>query len=460
MGITLTFTDEQLGGDIELQDSAIGTLQYDPVPPSSAGAASVTETITVYINSGAKAARTGNGYIHRLERYFERARRRQLQGTGVRIWVKYKPYDADDTFRSEVLDGRVVWRTGTAAAAWMPSDTGECAIIFTRKPYWEADTEVEIPLANGDGNGTGGRDIVNHNDSETADDNWVLIDSTDIEGSLPAPVRIEFENNSGSDSDKQFWICHTIETDDGSGSDQIWTLEGEDNEHSPGTSVPASSSSGDFYMPESWTATTETLVYRWTLNSAYLAAAAGNPFRAVARFVSQNYSNLYARLVIQDGGGLGEVWSSPLILMQDGEILDFGTIPSLPPLLGSGLGGYTSHRVCIYLTRNTSGTHTVNLDCVHMFPIDGGFRYLDTSGAWGVNDGQKLIDDGIYERTYRDASAIEWAMFIPQGDYIKVVPGRTQRIAFLWQTDPSAPVATANRAAIVRMYYRPRRASF
>ncbi len=187
MSITLTFTDFTLGGDIDLQDSAIGVLQYDPQPPTSEDIDRITETITVYLNSGAKAARTGNGFIHRLERYFERARRRQKLGTGLRIYLQYKPYAADATYRTEILDGRVVWRSGTASAAWLPSDTGECAIIFTRRAYWEADTEAEIPLSVGGAAATGGVNIVNHNDSEANDNNWVLIDSTDVVGSLPAP---------------------------------------------------------------------------------------------------------------------------------------------------------------------------------------------------------------------------------------------------------------------------------
>lgn len=460
MAITLTFTDETPGGDIDLQGSTEGVIAFNPKPPTAPDATFLTDTIVLYLDDGAQVARTGNGYIHRLERYFERARRRQLQQTGVRIWLKYKPYDADDLYRTEVLDGRVVWADGTAGAAWLPSDRGECAIIVMHKPYWEHDTEQELPLYNDNASGTGGADIVNHNDNESGDDNWVLIEGTDVEGSLPAPVRIEFEVTSALGTDEQVWLCHTIETDDGSGSDQIWTIEGEDNEDAtPGTVTADTSSSGDAYIAESWSATTETVIAFWTLGGAYLAAAAGNPFRAVMRVITQVYSDLYVRLWIADTGG-GELWSTPLILaQQNSELIDFGTIPSLPPLpANDGATDYSDHRLYFSATKGTVGTKGINIDCIHLFPIDGGFRKLEAT-ANGASNTQFIVDDGIQGRTYRRTAGGEvWAMFVNFGDWIRVVPGRTQRLAFLWKT--SAGKATPTRTATVRLYYRPRRASF
>ncbi len=459
MSITLTFTDFTLGGDIDLQDSAIGVLQYDPQPPTSEDIDRITETITVYLNSGAKAARTANGFIHRLERYFERARRRQKLGTGLRIYLQYKPYAADATYRTEILDGRVVWRSGSASAAWLPSDTGECAIIFTRRAYWEADTEAEIPLSVGGAAATGGVNIVNHNDSEANDNNWVLIDSTDVVGSLPSPIRLEFTATNAA-TYEQLWIAHTIETDDGSGTDQIWTIEGEANEDAtPGTVTADSSSSGDNYIVEQWTETTEKTIFYDTLTGAYLSAAGANPFRAILRVKTQTYSDLYVRLWIADSGG-SELWTSPLVLAQDNsEVIDMGEIPSIPPIpAADGATDITDHRLYISVTKATVGTKTLNLDCIHMFPIDGGFRKLEAT-ANGATNTQKIIDDGILGRTYRQTSGGEqWAMFVSFGEYIKVVPGRTQRIAFLFKS--SVGTATPTFTATVRMYYRARRASF
>lgn len=461
MAITLTFTDEQLGGDIDLQGSTEGVISYDPKPPASEGAISVTDTVVLYIDSGAKAARTTNGYLHRLERFFERARRRQKLKTGLKVYVKYKPYDADVLYRSEVLDGRIVWATDTTRPAWLPSDKGECAIIFTRRPYWEHDTEQELPLANTGDSGTGGIAIVNHNDSGVGDDHWVLIEGTDVVGSLPAPLRVQFTGNNNLANYIRVWACHTIETDDGTGNDQIWTLEGEDNEESPDTPVSNGDSSGGFYMPQQWTATTETLIFEWTVASVYLYPAAGNPFRAIARLVSQGYSNLQLRLSIT-AGSVGELWSSQIInATANDEIVDFGTIPALPPQPGSvDASGYEDHLIRIYATRATSGTHTVNLDYLQLLPIDGGFRYIESAASGtGIASGTSLTDDGIEMVTYLGVpGGSQWGIFVGSGEWLKVVPGRIQRIAFVYAD--SFRVAEATQEAIIRLYYRPRRASF
>lgn len=49
-------------------------------------------------------------------------------------------------------------------------------------------------------------------------------------------------------------------------------------------------------------------------------------------------------------------------------------------------------------------------------------------------------------------------MFTKQGKWIHLVPGRVQRVAFMWQTRTFSAAGT--RTCELRMYYRQRRASF
>jgi hypothetical protein len=103
-GITLNLDNKELGGVIQLQTASRGVLSYSPAHPAT-GAATVTETIRVWFNTGFQAAMQGSGILRKIGHYFVDARRRAQLGQGDQIWLIFDKGIGDGEWRSEVLDG-------------------------------------------------------------------------------------------------------------------------------------------------------------------------------------------------------------------------------------------------------------------------------------------------------------------------------------------------------------------
>lgn len=457
MAVTIKFTDYQLGGDVTLLSTARGLMSYAPVTPN-ANDTLVTETIRLIFDSGLQAAVTGDGILRDLARHFLSARNRQNNRAGLRIYIEYNP-GIGDNVRSEVLDGRIVFPPDIIGPAHLQSDRGEVTIIFQRRPYWEDITESELPLYDTATTTfiTGGIEI--HNSDDATKNNFVTWEAGGIGGDLPAALRITLENDDISLEQRRIHMALSQDIDPANGLRDNWTLEGEDNTYNPGTVTINAISSGGDYMEESWTATTETQVFMWTLSNTDIAR--GLPFRVMARFVNNAYDNLYARIVVYGGSGDGEVWRSKLIRVgyEDGagvELSDMGTI-RLPPGYPEGLTP-SSVKIALNFLRAQSGTHTVRLDYLMFMPMDGGYRVIEASAAENTLDNSAfLVDDGILEQTYRLTSlgvgTFQWSH---TGDYLKAQPYKEGRISFLWADDTTAP---ATWQSTVRVYYRERRVS-
>jgi hypothetical protein len=458
-GITLVLDNKKLGGVIPLHTTSRGLLSYNP-SRASRGAETVTETIRLWFDSGLQDATQGTGILRKIGAYFVDARRRAELGQGDQIWLILDKGIGDGDWRSEVLDGEIVYPEETLGPAFLQSDKGEVAIIITRRAFWEKDTEYEIPLSIGALAAVGGKAIENHHDGDAGDVNWVSWDVPAIIGDLPTPLKVQFTNTHATLEVQRVHMALTYDTDDVGDMSTNWSLEGEDNAHNPGTVTANAASSDGNYMVEQWTAVTETLVAVWTLTPTEFAR--GNPFRAVARMWSA-YSDLYARIVITGSSGDGEVWRSKLVKVTYSygvaeELCDMGTIPGIPPHMPDGLEAQ-SVKINLYFLRNAAGTHTVNIDHLTFMPMDGGFRTVQSSSAANaLQNGDKLFDDGITGRTYRQASAALYStMFTTQGDYLYALPHKPARLTFLWQS--STESAVANMTATVKVFYRPRRAT-
>jgi hypothetical protein len=456
-GITLNLDNKELGGVIQLQTTSRGVLSYIPAHPAT-GAATVTETIRVWFNTGFQAAMQGSGILRKIGHYFVDARRRAQLGQGDQIWLIFDKGIGDGEWRSEVLDGRIVYPEQTLHAGYLPSDVGEVSLIITRRAFWEKDTEYEIPLSIGGTFAASGRAIENHHDGDAGDVNWVAWEDPAIIGDLPTPLRVEFTNTHATLHYQRFHMALTYDTDDAGDMGTNWSLEGEDNAESPGTVTASAVSSDGNYIVEAWAAVTETIVGRWTITDTEFAR--GNPFRAVARMWSA-HDNLYGRLKIIGGSGDGEVWRSKLVKITHSmgvleELCDMGTIPGIPPHMPDGLEAQQV-KLELWGLRNEAGTHTLNIDHITLMPMDGGYRTVQTSSATNaVQPGDTLIDDGITGRTYRmDSSILFSTQFTTMGDYLYALPHKPGRITFLWQT--SGEVAYANLTATVKVFYRPRR---
>jgi len=151
MAVTLSITDNVT--TINLQTTTRGVMgDYVPTDGGTS-ATTVTETIRVWLED---AQDDRVDVVNALNRHFERARHYDRTATGRPVYLKISAYSGDAEHESEILDGRVVWGSGTLLAGLLPSAKAEIAIIVTRRNWWRDATPVALELTNSHATATTG----------------------------------------------------------------------------------------------------------------------------------------------------------------------------------------------------------------------------------------------------------------------------------------------------------------
>jgi len=445
------------GGEAVLKRYTPQAPEIDPVDTGGATMDGGERPLAPYRNvseqidlvwEGTPAAQRAS--IKALNLLLQTARRYQRTGMGPRVYVEFRPDDAEDWWRSEVLSGRaLVDDADLDFDLQLVTEGLEGLVVYTRRFYWEG-PEAQIPLTNGNGtDDIAGLTVYNHDDGDAGDDNYVAIAAAAVAGDLPAPPRLEMTNtyNSATRADRVFvghnaysapaTLTHILEAEDASG----------------GTPTAHATASAGEYNALSWAVTTETQLLDWTLSTAMLNALAGNYAHLLLRLYNTTiYTDLWLRVRIKFE--VSTIWEGPALLARANRILqDLGTVQLPPYLLGAG-DLYPLHLV-LYGTRAQAGTHTLNVDFLQVAPADG-WRKLQPKG-YGLGYEARLMDDMIGGALYTDswATAGKVGNYIGYGGAIMLAPGRAQRLYFLWDTTVGG--AGIDRTLSVKAYYRPRR---
>lgn len=343
--------------------------------------------------------------------------------------------------------------------------SGAQYIFITRKVHEANDTTLNLSYVNntcaGLTNDTSS-DVVRGGTASSATDydNYVSINDEDVAGDLPAPVKIEILHsiNSGT-SEKEIFIFHNvysspftldpiIEAEDGATADVLTVTAGS-----------ASEESGVLYANMTWTATTETNIGMFTLNTTDLSKCAGGRFAIIARWKEAfPYTDMYLRLRLISAINLDTIWDGNLQLVNSTSGLTWLDTVRLPPFL---IGQASLKGVFLRMRglRNQSGAHSLDLDYLMLCPISG-------EGGWkrfvsiddGITYNEYFTHDGIEGITYRtDTSSKIVSEFSEYGGPILLEPNRDQRLYFLTRS-----VDDLNRKGnyySVKVWYRPRRSS-
>lgn len=391
------------------------------------------------------------GYVRSLEGLFCQAEARQMRGVGDRVYVEFQPGESGDIFRSELGYGRV--EIGKELLTWWPEMAMEAAVVWKRRFYWEG-PEVELALTNGGGSGTGGRTVYNHDDGDSGHDNYVAIDGEDVEGVIPAPMRLELRNTYDvSARAYDFLVGHNVFANPAS---LAHILEGEDAAYVAGgaTATASGACSGGYYQTATWTGDNETMLYRFVLSASLLAACAGNYFRLLARVASNPGTGVKVKPKIKFPSGsaltvVGE--AQEMTLAATSQLQDLGVL-QIPPWLTGETGLYPVD-LCLYGRKTGGGS--VDLDFVQLTSLDS-YRVLTPRG-YGAPYLVTVVDDGIGGSVWADTwpSSGKAGHYIAHGQPVHLWPGRDQRL-YLLVVDSGSDVVVA-RTASVRVYYRPRR---
>lgn len=435
----LRITDGTTTVDLAGSTTGIKGCTYFPRPGE--GQTSVSETAEIIGSGTAAQIRSAANDIERL---LDAARRRRKLGTGVRVFAEYKPVTGDALYRSEVYDGRILWSDEPGARRL--NDTtpvAQYAIAWTRAPWWEgAETELAVSSYT-EGAATGGRTLTNDGIA-----NYLSIASTQVTGTLPAPLRLNLLNPGAAADYRLFYIGNNAF---GAVSSFVHYLQGEDAIAGYGTDKASAACSGGNYNELS-VGTTGAYAIAWTV-PATLTAAGGRWFRVIARLHGTVPSGITVRPSMWDEDGLVMLWQGQATTLTAGQALqDLGSIP-IPP--GPYSTGYGPVRLLLWM-ESASGTQTVNVDVVDLLGVDAYREFLQA--GYSVATNESVVFDDIEGQHYVLSGSDRAPLFVPRGEPLVVYPGVAQRLVVVWSrsTSGESPITYTFTA---RAYYRPRRST-
>ncbi len=405
---------------------------------------SVTETIKLSIVGSTPTVMQAN--IATLERLLQQARQRRNATIGPCVYLQFQLITDASAWRSRILDARLEV-SETSIAVWANA-VCECSLYIERVPYWEgALTQLPLTNVNGSAN-TSGLQIFNSNDGvgtiPNKRCNYVEISSSDVTGSLPAPVKLELTNTVGSAVGYTDIFAATNVFSDPANFTHI--LEAESVVVSGSlSSADTAQYSGGYYVENSGSAP---FLIHTGLTAALLAMAAGQDFHILQRTV--NLPAGYVKPAIYDAAGQVAIRSGdevPLTVTPS-NLNDLGVL-GLPP------GGYSAAygALRMVLAWRVATSTIVQSDYWALFPVTG-FRKLQVVAD--VANNATVVDDATEDRAYVRASSLELPYVIRKASPVMVWPNRLQRVYLLWSDDS---INTITQTMTVKAYYRPRRAT-
>ena len=424
---------------VTLNDNATGlVLSYTP-RTIEAPEGGVYETVQVVLYG---AIATVRATLQNLNKLFRQAVVYQERKAGARVFVEMQIADGEDWYRSELMEGAPI-PIGETMDAGLYGDKVQIQFAWRRVNWWEG-AETVLALTNGNGTEvtTG---LVVHPITDATHSNYVTIDGDDILGDLPAPIKVEMENNYNSINRMgDVWTALNLNSYPAL-LDHV--LEGEDADYG----VTLSSLNANFYSGGYYglvtVPTSEGTVCYWDMTSDFMQHCRGNDFHMLAKLTQSPVGDIWARLRITYAG-LTELFSGPLIKLGNTSYQDLGVL-RLPPYRIDNLT-LESLRLELHLKR-PAGSTSLGLDFLQLMPIDG-FRKISHKG-YDVPYGVTLIDNQIDDQIYVNGGGVDGINYqVPYGGKLLLEPGKTQRIYFFYE-GANAGVRTSK----VKISYRPRR---
>lgn len=392
----------------------------------------VVETLELLI-TGADAAAVRDS-IQSIEKLLDKARQNRLTWRGVRVWIEVQfDHDGGVWWRSEVLAGRLTHKQ-VADEIWRAKV--ETALIITRRYFWEGpETQVQLTSA-GTGSPTTGYATVYNNDDASANTNWFQVAAAQVTGVLPAPLKLEINNASGSDR-------------------ALKTLHLGNYVHMNPTSIdPIMRADQAAIAVTSVANEIETLVYRWALAKTLLDDLAGQYCRVLVAFTTVPSTNSLLRAKLQDNvGAFADLVIGEQVRGSGDAVLDLGAMP-IPP--GGAANANNTTYLAITLQAPTVSGDSVAVDWVQIMPAGFGL-YRHIRGVYNnvpLNNGQSIIENGIDGNLYITDGTNQWASYRGIHAPLHVWPGVNNRFRLMKQGNGTL---NAGEAYGLKAWVRPRR---
>ncbi len=393
---------------------------------------SVSESMTLLIvGADAAAVRTA---VRGIEALIITARRRGSKGVGVRVYMQAQ-YDGDaQAWRSELYDGRLVieqlgddfWRGKV-----------EANFSFVRSRIWEG-AEVELPIsANGYAAATGGRIITN-----TGDSNWIEVAGAQVDGTMPALVRLRLQNTTGGAR----YFDHVYVGNNAFASPSTFQGYIQGEAVYSGSTYTGSSESFGGGGATATINTAQTIIFKWRFTTTQMAAA-GRWFNLIGRCTNAP-TGAMARVSVWDYTGLIRLWRGGDIAVSNTGLVNFGAIP-IPP------GAYgTDYAVCSLVMEGWTSTGSGAFSWDY-FGLLGTDSYRDYAGlGLDIANNDYIEFDEINRRYHAIISAAKYPIFAPFGTPLVIFPGVANRLTIMHCYSSHSVITDT---LVAQLYYRPAR---
>lgn len=412
----------KLTGKTDLILSSTNGIVLEFTPGSAPTEQKEVETLAGILLLGSRS--TVQDTAQKIEDYFDSARRAQKDLTLPKIYIEVDT--GSGYVRSEILDG--VLDTETEYFDRVARNHVPARIWIKRKNYWEG-AEAQIPLNYGNLTGA----IVHNTMAEGEITNYVTIDGTYVGGSIPAQPRIEIKNTYSSESTRisNIWLGRAVI------DDPTYPLIG----FIPHDVIVNTSSS------------TEQQVSLTELNTAFLNSTRGGHYRIFIKtqYFQHSGLRLNAGLYYPSTSALTPMQKAPEVVVGNNSIVDLGTL-QIPPWLPGETG---LSPIGLRLGARCEGGFNETFRDYFIFPATA-FRQLIPHG-YGIATNVTLADDGITETIWTSgwAEGGKTGHYSGYGDWITLIPGKQQRLMFLFNTMTGS--SQDDITAEIKVFYRPRR---
>ena len=418
----------------------VWTTEYALGTPAE-GATDSTDRLDLLIQGATPTAK-----MRAIESILARARQRQLNGRGPRVFLVARYNTDTQDWRSEIFDA-------SFDASTLPRDVASgkypASLIVRRAPYWEG-AEVEIAL---DGPGgavapaTGGVTVTNVPVTSFVDI-YPANPASNVATAIPAPIRLRITNNTGvAKAYSKFAIGVNAYASPISFAAYI---EAESTIYGAGTDLVAAGVSSNGYNWRTPVLTpTETMIAQWNISKTIVGISAGRWWRLIAR-LSTVSSGGSVRPAIYEYNGIVPLWTGQMVTVPatSGGLVDLGPIP-LPP------GEYDANGAAVrlaLLARSAVASQPV-FDYFYLMPLDA-YRAVQQLGFQVPNAAWVEVDD-IEGRAYFEDTDGRVNLHVATEGPLMVFPDVTvQRVHLLVEVSGDMPVALTSS---VRAWYRPRR---
>jgi len=340
-----------------------------------------------------------------------------------------------------------VWRSQILAARWIADNVANemyrgvlhGTITLTRRFYFETEAVKAIAITSGPTSvaTTGFATVYNADDTHATNQNWWQCAADQIEGTLPAPAKIEIKNASGAArAATSVYLGNYVYTGPTT-IDPIYR-----GEEKAGGFATANTVEGD-------------MAY-WLAGSTVIDGFKNQFGRLVAVFSTRPNIDTLLRASLQlryFPAPLDIAVGEPVLAAFNEWILDLGGIP-IPP------GGYYANSAPhLYVTvkaKATVASDDIAFDWVQLFPSGSGrYRVLRAFSNVSLADGESIVDDGANGGVYGLSGTEQLPIYRPYFMPIHLYPNKINRLRFIL----GGVTMEAGSAWQVRMSYRPRRLS-